>query len=50
MIHARCFGPVTPRRGDDGTMLRGTHGKRGRPKAGWSALTDTEKTVAALLA
>jgi DNA-binding CsgD family transcriptional regulator len=31
-------------------IRRGVHGERKRPKAGWAALTDTEKTVAALLA
>ena len=31
-------------------IRRGVHGPRRRPKAGWDALTDTEQTVAALLA
>ena len=31
-------------------IRRGVHGPRRRPKAGWGALTDTEQTVAALLA
>ena len=31
-------------------IRRGVHGERKRPKAGWAALTDTERTVAALLA
>jgi DNA-binding CsgD family transcriptional regulator len=31
-------------------IRRGVHGPRRRPKFGWSALTDTEQTVAALLA
>jgi len=31
-------------------IRRGVHGERKRPKAGWAALTDTELTVAALLA
>jgi DNA-binding NarL/FixJ family response regulator len=31
-------------------IRRGVHGERRRPKAGWAALTDTEQTVAALLA
>ena len=31
-------------------IRRGVHGERKRPKAGWAALTDTEHTVAALLA
>jgi DNA-binding CsgD family transcriptional regulator len=31
-------------------IRRGVHGPRRRPKAGWDALTDTEHTVAALLA
>jgi DNA-binding CsgD family transcriptional regulator len=31
-------------------IRRGVHGSRRRPKAGWGALTDTERTVAALLA
>jgi DNA-binding CsgD family transcriptional regulator len=31
-------------------IRRGAHGRRGRPKAGWAALTDTEQTVATLLA
>jgi len=31
-------------------VRRGVHGPRRRPKAGWDALTDTEHTVAALLA
>ena len=31
-------------------IRRGVHGSRRRPKAGWAALTDTERTVAALLA
>ena len=31
-------------------IRRGVHGSRRRPKAGWAALTDTEQTVAALLA
>jgi DNA-binding NarL/FixJ family response regulator len=31
-------------------IRRGVHGERKRPKAGWAALTDTEQTVAALLA
>jgi DNA-binding NarL/FixJ family response regulator len=31
-------------------IRRGAHGSRRRPKAGWDALTDTEQTVAALLA
>jgi DNA-binding CsgD family transcriptional regulator len=31
-------------------IRRGVHGPRRRPKAGWAALTDTEQTVAALLA
>ncbi len=31
-------------------IRRGVHGERKRPKAGWAALTDTEQTVATLLA
>jgi len=31
-------------------IRRGVHGSRRRPKVGWAALTDTERTVAALLA
>jgi len=31
-------------------VRRGVHGQRRRPKSGWAALTDTEQTVAALLA
>jgi DNA-binding NarL/FixJ family response regulator len=31
-------------------IRRGIHGPRRRPKAGWAALTDTERTVATLLA
>jgi len=31
-------------------IRRGVHGERKRPKAGWAALTDTERTVATLLA
>jgi DNA-binding NarL/FixJ family response regulator len=31
-------------------IRRGVHGPRRRPKTGWDALTDTEQTVAALLA
>jgi DNA-binding NarL/FixJ family response regulator len=31
-------------------IRRGVRGSRRRPKAGWAALTDTEQTVAALLA
>jgi DNA-binding NarL/FixJ family response regulator len=31
-------------------IRRGVHGERKRPKTGWAALTDTEQTVAALLA
>jgi len=31
-------------------ILRGAHGERRRPKAGWAALTDTEQKVASLLA
>jgi DNA-binding CsgD family transcriptional regulator/tetratricopeptide (TPR) repeat protein len=31
-------------------IRRGVHGSRRRPKAGWAALTDTERTVAELLA
>jgi DNA-binding NarL/FixJ family response regulator len=31
-------------------IRRGVRGERKRPKAGWAALTDTEQTVAALLA
>ena len=31
-------------------IRRGVHGSRRRPKVGWAALTDTEQTVAALLA
>ena len=31
-------------------IRRGAHGRRGRPKMGWAALTDTEQTVARLLA
>jgi DNA-binding CsgD family transcriptional regulator/tetratricopeptide (TPR) repeat protein len=31
-------------------VRRGTHGPRQRPKAGWAALTETERRVAALLA
>ena len=31
-------------------IRRGVQGPRRRPKAGWDALTDTEQTVAALLA
>jgi DNA-binding CsgD family transcriptional regulator len=31
-------------------IRRGVHGERKRPKAGWAALTDTERAVATLLA
>ena len=31
-------------------IRRGVHGERKRPKAGWAALTDTERVVATLLA
>jgi DNA-binding CsgD family transcriptional regulator/tetratricopeptide (TPR) repeat protein len=31
-------------------IRRGVHGERKRPKVGWAALTDTERTVATLLA
>ena len=31
-------------------IRRGVHGERRWPKAGWAALTDTERTVATLLA
>jgi len=31
-------------------IRRGVHGRRQRPRFGWAALTDTEQTVAALLA